>query len=162
MRNTAADRARNMARIREAIEMLLNRDDHSGDSLNVKALADAAGITRSALYGIHYVHLKDEFLRRAQTAVNEPQQNREQEALHRRIKHLESRLRELTTAAEQFKQFRALALSRIAAQYEALLRSRAELKVLLGERPGPPLHLESAPVLPFRNLMSGQGDESPY
>ncbi|PVZ61234.1 hypothetical protein C9424_02330 [Arthrobacter sp. H-02-3] len=109
------------------MELLLDQDGISADALNVKALADAAGITRSALYSDHYSPLKDEFLRRAQAlSAKGPQQNYDSDKLLRRIKRLESRLRQQTTAAEELKLFRTQAISRIAAQHEALLRCRGQ------------------------------------
>lgn len=127
MRNSAADRARNAASIREAMDLLLTQDGIAGGALNVKALADAAGIARSALYGDHYSHLKDEFLRRAQALSSAgPQQNYDSDRHLRRIKHLESKLRQQANADEEFKRFRTLAISRIAAQHEALRRCRGK------------------------------------
>jgi len=125
MRNSAADRTQNAARIREAMETLLSQEAASPGSLNVKALASLAGITRSALYSDHYSDLKDEFLRRATSLVGHgTQQNYGSEGQANRIRYLESKVRRQSEAAEEFQRFRTLAISRIAAQHEALLRCK--------------------------------------
>lgn len=163
MRNTAAERERNAARIRAAIEALLIDGPASGPH-NVKALADKAGITRSALYSAHYAPLKDEYLRRVEALSFRSRRDDNTTELSKRIKVLEARLRAKEDMAEEFKRFRTLAISRIAGQHEMLLRCRAELRDLREESPDPRPETELAEVFQLNSPLQrnvGKGTPTP-
>lgn len=133
MRNTAADREGNRVRIRAAIEELLSLEDASVESCTVKALANAAGITRSALYNEHYAPLRNEFLERAAKKFTPSYPPQKSAHLAAKVSALQAKLRERESLEEEYKAFRALAISRLAAQHEILRQCRAELNRVRSE-----------------------------
>jgi len=155
MRNTAADREHKAAKIRAAIESLLN-EGSAGGPHNVKALADKAGITRSALYSDRYAPLKDEYLRRAAALSLLSLRDENTTELSKRIKVLEAKLREKEEMAEEFKRFRTLAISRLAGQHDMLLHYWEELRALGGGRPGQSPDNELAVVFPLGSPLQGR------
>jgi hypothetical protein len=132
-RLTDADKARNEAAIRAAIDRLLRGQLPPGGRLDIKTLAAEAGVTRTGFYPKGerlgpYQHLAAEFERRLAALRDageipdprEAQITRLQEhAEHQRVRivALEAQLAELT-------EFKTLAISRLSAQHEEILRLR--------------------------------------
>jgi hypothetical protein len=129
MRINAQQRQHNEARIRAAIDRLLRGDLPTGGSCDVKTLAREAGVDRAAFYGTRpYTHLREEFETRLQAlrkAGEVPDARLAQIArLKNEIDALQERLatRDRTIAA--LADFKAEALSRLAAQHDEITRLR--------------------------------------
>ena len=136
---TSQQRQQTEARIRAAADQLLRGDLPPGGRCDIKTLAHAAGISRAALYRT-YPHLKEDFERRLAQAraagqVTDPRDAQiarlkdEIQTLRRRLASREASIAELT-------EFKAQALSRLAAQHDELQQPRADA-VHLGKIPRP-------------------------
>lgn len=130
MRITAEHRAATEARVRAAIDRLLRGDLPSGGKCDVKTLAAEAGITRSALYTT-YQPLKDEFEQRRQrqrdTGATTDPRDAHIERLKQQAERLATRLADALRDAQDLTEFKARAVSQIAAQHEELERLRRQL-----------------------------------
>lgn len=126
---TSQQRQQTEARIRAAADQLLRGDLPPGGRCDIKTLAHAAGISRAALYRT-YPHLKEDFERRLAQAraagqVTDPRDAQiarlkdEIQTLRRRLASREASIAELT-------EFKAQALSRLAAQHDELQQLRAD------------------------------------
>lgn len=130
MRISAQQRQHNEARIRATMDRLLRGDIPVEGGCDVKTLAHEAGVDRTAFYGTRpYAHLREEFEQRLQAlleagevldlrAMQIARLKNEIETLKLR---LASRDQTITTLAD----FKAEALSRLAAQHDEIARLRA-------------------------------------
>ena len=130
MRITAAQRVENENRIRAAMDRLLRGEIPPGGNCDIKTLALAAGVDRTAFYGDRpYAHLRTEFedrLRHLQHTGQTPDPKAAQvERLKAEIDKLRSRLAQSNSTIEELTGFRTQALARIAAQREEIQRLRA-------------------------------------
>jgi hypothetical protein len=132
-RLTDEEKTRNEAAIRAAIDRLLRGEIPRGSRCDIKTLAAEAGVARTGFYpkGARpgpYQHLAAEFERRLAalrdaTEIPDPREAQitrlkvQAEAQRARIAALEAQLAELTA-------FKTLAISRLAAQYDEILRLR--------------------------------------
>jgi DNA repair exonuclease SbcCD ATPase subunit len=132
MRITAAQRVQNENRIRAAMDRLLRGEIPPGVSCDIKTLALAAGVDRTAFYGDRpYTHLRAEFEHRLHQLQ---QHNRESspdpktaqiERLKSNIDKLKARLDQANSTIEELTDFRTQALARLAAQHDEIQRLRA-------------------------------------
>jgi hypothetical protein len=130
MRISAAQRAQNENRIRAAMDRLLRGEIPPGGGCDVKTLAHAAGVDRTAFYGSRpYSHLRAEFEHRLQQLQHSGQTPDPKAAQIERLKtdagKLSNRLAQANSAIEQLTSFRTQALAQLAAQHEEILRLRA-------------------------------------
>jgi chromosome segregation ATPase len=129
MRISAAQRVQNENRIRAAMDRLLRGETPAGGGCDIKTLAAQAGVDRTAFYGNRpYAHLRAEFERRLQQlhqAGETPDPKTAQiTRLKAEIDTLRSRVTQADSTIEELRNFRAQALSRIAAQHEEIQRLR--------------------------------------
>jgi chromosome segregation ATPase len=138
---TDQQRQQTEARIRAAADQLLHGDLPPGGRCDIKTLAQAAGISRAALYRT-YPHVKDDFERRLAHARAAGQVTDPRDAQITRLKDdiqaLRQRLADRDATITELTEFKASALSRLAAQHDELQRLQAE-----AVRPGN-IHLLSA------------------
>jgi septal ring factor EnvC (AmiA/AmiB activator) len=123
----------NEEKIRAAMTRLLNGDIPPGGKCDVKTLALAAGIDRTAFYGSRpYAHLREEFeqkLQDVQQAGEQPDPRDAQVArLKNEITQLRERLAQSASTITGLTEFRAQALARIAAQHDEIARLRHDLQ----------------------------------
>lgn len=142
---TSQQRQQTEARIRAAADQLLRGDLPPGARCDIKTLAATAGISRAALYRT-YPHLKDDFERRLAQARAAGQVTDPREAqitrLRQEIEQLRQRLAGRDAAITELREFKALALSRLAAQHDELqqLKTQARpgnLRILPTRSPDP-------------------------
>jgi hypothetical protein len=129
VRITAAQRTENENRIRATMDRLLRGEIPSGGNCDIKTLASEAGVDRTAFYGNRpYAHLRTEFedrLQRAQQAGQVPDPRIAQiNRLKAEIDKLRNRLSQADQKIAELADFRAQALSRLAAQHEEVVRLR--------------------------------------
>jgi hypothetical protein len=129
MRLSRQQLADNEAKIRAAMSRLLNGDIPPGGKCDIKTLALAAGVDRTAFYGSRpYARLRAEFEQRLQ----EFQQNGAQpdprdaqiEKLKNEITTMKGRLTQSASTISELTGFRAQALARLAAQHDEITRLR--------------------------------------
>jgi septal ring factor EnvC (AmiA/AmiB activator) len=131
VRITAAQRVENENRIRAAMDRLLRGEIPSGGSCDIKTLALAAGVDRTAFYGNRpYTHLRAEFehrLKQMQQHIGEsPDPKTAQiERLKSDVDKLKTRLEQANSTIEELADFRTQALARLAAQHDEIQRLRA-------------------------------------
>lgn len=131
MRITAAQRVENENRIRAAMDRLLRGEIPPGGNCDIKTLALAAGVDRTAFYGNRpYTHLRAEFehrLKQVQQHNGEsPDPKTAQiERLKSDVDKLKTRLEQANSTIEELADFRAQALARLAAQHDEIQRLRA-------------------------------------
>ena len=129
------------ARIRAAADQLLHGDLPPGGRCDIKTLAHAAGISRAALYRT-YPHLKEDFERRLTQARTAGQVTDPRDAQITRLKDdiqtLRQRLASREASIADLAEFKAQALSRLAAQHDELQQLRAD-----AAQPGNIRHLPS-------------------
>ncbi|WP_433678748.1 hypothetical protein [Nocardia sp. CA-119907] len=129
MRITAAQRIQNENRIRAAMDRLLRGEIPPGGGCDIKTLALAAGVDRTAFYGSRpYAHLRTEFehrLAQLQQAgeVLDPKVA-QIERLKTEIEKLKKSLAQANSTIQELTDTRNQALSRIAAQHEEIQRLR--------------------------------------
>lgn len=118
------------ARIRAAMQQLLAGPVPDGLKCDVKSLCTLAGVPRATLYRA-YPHLKAEFDRQrtaAQVAGHRPDPRLAQiERLKAEVASLRERLARRDTEVGDLQNFRAQALSRLAAQHDEITALRREL-----------------------------------
>ena len=138
---TSQQRQQTEARIRAAADQLLHGDLPSGGRCDIKTLAHAAGISRAALYRT-YPHLKEDFERRLTQARTAGQVTDPRDAQITRLKDdiqtLRQRLASREASIADLAEFKAQALSRLAAQHDELQQLRAD-----AAQPGNIRHLPS-------------------
>ena len=129
MRITATQRTANENRIRAAIDRLLRGDLPSGGRCDIKTLARAAGVDRTAFYGDRpYAHLRAEFEQRLHDLQQTGDRPDPRDAQITRIKdEITSLKRRLTQSADTINEltnFRTQAIARLAAQHDEITRLR--------------------------------------
>jgi chromosome segregation ATPase len=138
---TSQQRQQTEARIRAAADQLLHGDLPPGGRCDIKTLAHAAGISRAALYRT-YPHLKEDFERRLTQARTAGQVTDPRDAQITRLKDdiqtLRQRLASREASIADLAEFKAQALSRLAAQHDELQQLRADVA-----QPGNIRHLPS-------------------
>ena len=138
---TSQQRQQTEARIRAAADQLLHGDLPPGGRCDIKTLAHAAGISRAALYRT-YPHLKEDFERRITQARTAGQVTDPRDAQITRLKDdiqtLRQRLASREASIADLTEFKAQALSRLAAQHDELQQLRAD-----AAQPGNIRHLPS-------------------
>jgi DNA-binding transcriptional ArsR family regulator len=131
-RLTDQARAQKEAAIRAAMDRLLSGEIPAGGKCDVKTLAVASGVTRAALYST-YRHLKEEFEQRRgelrDAGIIADPRDAQIERLKDQVRHLTERLVATQQDNDELIAFRTLALSRLAAQHEEILRLRAAASV---------------------------------
>ncbi|MEV7360156.1 hypothetical protein [Kitasatospora sp. NPDC091276] len=134
MRITTAQRTENENRIRAAMDRLLRGEIPPGGKCDIKTLARAAAVDRTAFYGTRpYAHLRTEFERRLQILQEAGQVPDPREAQIERLKAeiatLKERLARAENVNEELSEFRTQALARLAAQHEEILHLRGSAAV---------------------------------
>lgn len=139
-RLTETDKARNEAAIRTAMDRILAGSLPPGGKADLKTLAATAGVTRTGFYPKKnrdgtprpgpYQHLAEEFERRLQELRDAGEIVDPRDAQVDRLKQQVDELRKrITTRDEQLAElteFKALAISRLAAQYDEIERLREQ------------------------------------
>ncbi len=112
------------------MDRLLRGEIHSGGACDIKTLATESGISRASLYTT-YSHLKDEFLERRKSVREHVSDTDRRELQILRLKQtvatLHERIREQERDLLALRDFQRLAISRIAAQHEEIVRLRRGL-----------------------------------
>jgi hypothetical protein len=133
MRLTAQQRHHNETRIRAAIDRLLQGQIPPGGKCDVKTLAREAGVDRTAFYGTRpYAVLREEFESRL-TAIRQaggaPDPREAQiSQLKTQTATLKERLARQDATITELTEFRAQALSRLAAQHDEITRLRRDVQ----------------------------------
>jgi septal ring factor EnvC (AmiA/AmiB activator) len=130
MRITAEQRTENHNRIRAAMDRLLRGEIPPGGNCDIKTLARAAGVDRTAFYGSRpYAHLRTELEDRRRQLQETGQTPDPRVAQINRLKADIDRLQDRLTAANQqiadLTDFRRQALARLAAQHDDITRLRS-------------------------------------
>jgi hypothetical protein len=129
------ERQRNEQAIRAAMDRLLRGDIPHGGRCDLKTLAGQAGVTRTGFYPKGdrpgpYQHLAEEFEQRLRALQDAGESPDPREAQITRLKtentRLKERLNDHGTTIQELTAFKALAISRLAAQHQEIehLRSR--------------------------------------
>jgi hypothetical protein len=123
----------NEEKIRAAMTRLLNGDIPPGGKCDVKTLALAAGIDRTAFYGTRpYARLREEFEQKLQDIHQAGEQPDPRDAQVTRLKdeitQLRERLAESAGTITGLTSFRTQALARLAAQHDEITRLRHALQ----------------------------------
>ncbi|MDT0347496.1 MULTISPECIES: hypothetical protein [Streptomyces] len=144
-RISAETRARNEEAVRAAMDRLLKGDFPPGGSCDLKTLAAEAGVTRTAFYPKKnrdgttrpgpYQHLAEEFERRLRALqeageVVDPR-IAQIERLKAQVAEFKERLAQRDETIAELTTFKELAVSRLAAQHDEIVRLR-EQAVALG------------------------------
>src|SRR5664279_4032259 len=129
MRITATQRTANENRIRAAIDRLLRGDLPNGGRCDIKTLARAAGVDRTAFYGNRpYAHLRAEFEQRLHDLQQTGERPDPRDAQITRIKDeittLKRRLTQSADTINELTNFRTQAIARLAAQHDEITRLR--------------------------------------
>ncbi|MGW0081662.1 hypothetical protein [Streptomyces sp. NPDC003393] len=118
------------ARIQAAMEQLLSGDIPEGLRCDIKSLSTLSGIPRATLYRT-YPHLKREFeqrLGRLREASGEPDPRVAQiSRLKEEVVQLRERISRMNQDLAERDEFRATAMSRLAAQHEEIISLRRQL-----------------------------------
>jgi hypothetical protein len=127
MRTTAEQRRQAEQRIRAAADALLRGDIPPDGKCDISTLARVSGISRAALYRT-YPHLKEEFERRLAAFRAGGTAPDPRDAQVTRLKasndELRQKLADRDAAIRDLEQFKALAVSRLAAQHDEISRLR--------------------------------------
>ncbi len=133
MRITAAQRTENENRIQAAMDRLLRGEIPPGGNCDIKTLARESGVDRTAFYGTRpYAALREEFETRLAAIRQDgdtPDPRKAQTSrLKTEITTLKERLTRQDATIAGLSSFKALALSRLAAQHDEinLLRQAAQ------------------------------------
>ena len=146
MRLSRQQLADNEAKIRTAMTRLLNGDIPSGGKCDIKTLAAAAGVDRTAFYGTRpYAHLRAEFEQQLGQLLDAGERPDPRDAQVTRLKDQIARLKERLARSDstisELADFRSKALARLAAQHDEITRLRQEVRLAAGVRrlPVPPI-----------------------
>jgi hypothetical protein len=148
MRLSRQQLADNETRIRAAMTRLLNGDIPPGGKCDIKTLAAAAGVDRTAFYGTRpYAHLRTEFEQRLMELLNAGKRPDPRDAQAARLKDEVARLKERLVRSDatvsELTAFRDQALARLAVQHNEITRLRQEVRLAAGIRRLPaPSHQE--------------------
>jgi hypothetical protein len=134
MRLSRQQLADNEAKIRAAMTRLMDGDIPPGGKCDVKTLALAAGVDRTAFYGSRpYAHLRTEFEQRLEQLRNACERPDPRDAQVTRLKDEIARLKERLAQSEgtisELSDFRSQALARLAAQHAEITRLRQEARL---------------------------------
>jgi hypothetical protein len=129
MRLSRQQLADNEAKIRAAMSRLLNGDIPPGGKCDIKTLALAAGVDRTAFYGSRpYARLRAEFEQRLQEFQQNGGQPDPRDAQIAKLKNeittMKGRLTQSASTISELTGFRAQALARLAAQHDEITRLR--------------------------------------
>jgi hypothetical protein len=129
MRTTAEQRRQAGQRIRAAADALLRGDIPPDGKCDITTLARQAGVSRAALYRT-YPHLKEEFEKRLAALRAGGDAPDPRDAQITRLKaagdELRHKLADRDAAIRDLEQFKALAVSRLAAQHDEITRLRRQ------------------------------------
>jgi hypothetical protein len=129
MRTSPEQRRQAEQRIRAAADALLRGDIPPDGKCDITTLARQAGVSRAALYRT-YPHLKEEFERRLAALGAGGTAPDPRDAQIARLKAcndaLRQKLADRDAAIRDLEQFRALAISRLAAQHDEISRLRRQ------------------------------------
>jgi DNA repair exonuclease SbcCD ATPase subunit len=139
MRLSSQQIAGNEAKIRAAMSRLLNGDIPPGGKCDIKTLAGAAGVDRTAFYGSRpYAHLRTEFEQRLEQFRDAGERPDPRDAQINRLKdeitRLKERLAQSDATISELTGFRSQALARLAAQHHEITRLRQEAHLAAGVR----------------------------
>ena len=139
MRLSRQQLADNEAKIRAAMARLLNGDIPAGGKCDIKTLAGAAGVDRTAFYGSRpYAHLRTEFEQRLHELFDAGERPDPRDAQVTRLKDEIARLKERLTRSDstisELTAFRDEALARLAVQHTEITRLRKEVRLAAGIR----------------------------
>ena len=139
MRLSRQQLADNEAKIRAAMSRLLNGDIPPGGKCDIKTLAGAAGVDRTAFYGTRpYAHLREEFEQRLEQLLDAGERPDPRDAQVARLKdeiaRLKERLAQSDATISELTGFRSQALARLAAQHHEITRLRQEAHLAAGVR----------------------------
>jgi hypothetical protein len=130
MRITETQRGQIEGRIRAAIDRMLQPDYVGQGNRDVKTLARESGVSRAAIYST-YAHLKEEFeLRRDRLSATEnfpDQRDAQIDRLKDSVADLKSKTTRQNDTITELRRTRDLAVVRLAAQHEEILRLRTAL-----------------------------------
>jgi hypothetical protein len=134
MRLSRQQLADNEAKIRAAMTRLLNGDIPPGGKCDVKTLAGAAGVDRTAFYGSRpYAHLRTEFEQRLNALLDAGERPDPRDAQVARLKDEIARLKERLTESDstigELTGFRSQALARLAAQHNEITHLRQQVRL---------------------------------
>lgn len=133
MRISAAQRAENENRIRTAMDRLLRGEIPPGGKCDITTLALESGVDRTAFYGGRpYARLRGEFEAKLAAAFQDGDAPDPRDAQIGRLKAqsaaLAERLARQDGVIAELSDFKAQALSRIAAQHDEITRLRREVQ----------------------------------
>ena len=133
MRLSTQQRQDNETRIKAAMDTLLGGDLPPGGRCDIKTLARESGVDRRAFYGTRpYAALREEFearLAAIRQAGDAPDPREAQiSRLKTEITTLRERRARQDAAITELTEFKALALSRLAAQHDEITRLRREVQ----------------------------------
>ena len=119
--------------------LLLNGGIPPGGKCDIKTLAGAAGVDRTAFYGTRpYAHLRTEFEQRLEQLRNAGERPDPRDAQVARLKdeigRLKERLAQSEATTSELAGFRDQALARLAAQHHEITRLRREAHLAAGVR----------------------------
>ena len=139
MRLSRQQLADNEAKIRSAMARLLDGDIPPGGKCDIKTLAGAAGVDRTAFYGTRpYAHRRTEFEQRLEQLRNAGERPDPRDAQVARLKdeigRLKERLAQSEATTSELAGFRDQALARLAAQHHEITRLRREAHLAAGVR----------------------------
>lgn len=127
MKISAQQRTETEQRIRDAIELLVSPHRPGHLRCDVSTLAAQAGISRNTLYSI-YTDLRREFEQRRTAQHTQPQAHHDIEqrahVLSETVIRLKALLADRDRTIADLIAFRQLAISRLAAQHEEIIRLR--------------------------------------
>lgn len=131
MRISATQRERNEARIRTAMDRLLDGQIPPGGRCDIKTLAREADIDRTAFYGTRpYAHLREEFEQRREALHTSGECPDPRDGQIARLKTDNATLNQRLARQEQqiaeLADLNAEALSRLAAQHDEIVRLRRD------------------------------------
>jgi hypothetical protein len=139
MRLSRQQLADNEAKIRAAMSRLLNGDIPPGGKCDIKTLAGAAGVDRTAFYGSRpYARLRAEFEQRLEQLRDTGEHPDPRDAQIGRLKdeitRLKGRLAQADATISKLAGFRDQALARLAVQHTEITRLRQEVRLAAGIR----------------------------
>ncbi|MGH3181467.1 MAG: hypothetical protein ACREOE_03995 [Gemmatimonadales bacterium] len=139
MRLSRQQIAGNEAKIRAAMTRLLDGDIPPGGKCDIKTLAGAAGVDRTAFYGSRpYARLREEFEQRLGELLDAGERPDPRDAQAARLKDEIARLKERLARSEaatgELTAFQEQALARLAVQHTEITRLRQEVRLAAGIR----------------------------